>query len=70
MIASKDDPANLPATYFPGVEDDQNKDSPCAIIHHMQQRSPWSLVELMDRETLWCASTSNSFVSTAYGKAQ
>jgi hypothetical protein len=68
LIANKDDPTSLPATYFPGAENDENNNSPCAVLYKMQEGMPRSLMDLIGRQKMQRTSTSNYLFSEALGK--
>lgn len=68
LIVNKDDPTSLPATYFPGAEHDENKNSPCAVLYKMQEGSLRLEMDLLVREKMRRTSASNYLFSEALGK--
>jgi hypothetical protein len=68
LIANKDDPMSLPATYFPGVENDENKNSPCAVLHKMQEGMLCSLMDSISRQKMRRTGTSDYIFSETLGE--
>lgn len=68
LIANKDDPTSLPATYFPGAENDENKNSPCAVLYKMQEGMLHSFMDLIGREKMRRTSTTDYLFSETLGE--
>ena len=68
LIANKDDPTSLPATYFPGAENDENKNSPCAVLYKMQEGMLRSFMDLIGRQKMRRTGTSDDLFSETLGE--
>ena len=68
LIANKDDPTSLPATYFPGMENHENKNSPCAVLYKMQEGMLRSLMDLIGRQKMRRTGTSDYLFSETLGE--